>query len=141
MAPDQLLPALPGYPYTGWLLVALVVAAGVVKSWQNRPQKQRNTNARFGSRLEVVERTLYLERMRRIQVEHELTRCGFVLPVWPSDPDQPPARYVDEHQADDVVDEHLADDLDDGPVTQHQVTIPPLGSFPAHRRSAHREHH
>jgi hypothetical protein len=105
--------------------------AGAVRTWQNRPQKQSATNARFGSRLETVERELHLEQLRRIQVEHELIRCGFVLPVWPTDPPQPAARPV--------VDERDLDEPESGPPTAQRAGLPSLSeqSFSRHRsRSA-----
>lgn len=128
MQPDELLRGLPGYPVTGWVVVCLIAAAAVVRAWQSRPQKQRDTNARFGQRLETVEIDLRFERTRRIQVEHELSRAGFILPDWPDDPPLPPARpLVDERD----VDEHLVDGY---PETEQRVSVPPLPEFPRHRR-------
>ena len=67
--------------------------------------------------------------MRRIQVEHELIRCGFILPVWPTDPAQPAARnFVDERDVDES-----------NPETAVRAGLPslPERSFAArHRRSA-----
>lgn len=133
MQPDELLRGLPGYPVTSWLLVLLVFAGVVAQTWRNRPQKQSQTNARFGSRLESVERELQLEQMRRIQVEHELIRAGFILPAWPVDPPQPVprhvARAVELDDDDDQADEYARTEA-------HRVTVPPLPPINRHRRSA-----
>lgn len=145
MNPDELLRGLPGYPYTGWALVVLALAAGAAKSWQNRPQKQRTTNANLGRRLQAVEQLQALEVVRRLQVEDVLRGLGVRLPYWPGDPPTTPAHrvepaprppaVVDEHQ-----DDELDDDQDDGydDRTAARPAIPPLPRYPRHARSAAR---
>jgi hypothetical protein len=129
MQPDDILRGLPGYPFTAWALVALALVAGAVRTWQNRPQKQSQTNANLGARLQRIEQAHELTQVRRLQVEHELTRLGVRLPYWPGDPAptvQPlhsppaPADYEDD------------DDL--GPETAQRVTIPPLPDYSRHHR-------
>lgn len=149
MAPDELLRGLPGYPFTAWVLVALVILAGVAKSWQNRPQKQRTTNAKFGQRLQAVEQLQALEVVRRLQVEDELRALGVRLPFWPGDPvpDQSPAPQIRSENmtrppAPRPPAEQLDDDdldgwppHDDEPMTVARVAVPPIPAYPRHRRS------
>jgi hypothetical protein len=125
--PDELLRGLPGYPFTAWLLVALVGVAYLAKTVRDRPQKQSATNARMGARLQRVEQLLAAQNVRRLQVEHELTRRGVRLPYWPGDPILP-ALDVDEDQGD--VDEYEPAE------TSARATVPPLPDYPRHRRSA-----
>jgi hypothetical protein len=133
MQPEDLLRDLPGYPYTAWLLVVLLGLGYLAKTVRDRPQKQARTNANLGSRLQRVETAQELERVRRLQVEHELTRLGVPLSWWPPDPDaprppapRPPAR-VDQLDVDE-------DQADDDPPTRH-VPVPPIPHYPQHRRT------
>ena len=128
MQPDEVLRGLPGYPFTAWALVVLALVAGAVRTWQNRPQKQSQTNANLGARLQDVETRFELAQVRRLQVEHELIRLGVRLPYWPGDPAtvQPP------HSSPPDV-----DDFDDEPPTSQRVTIPPLPDYSHHSRRRH----
>jgi hypothetical protein len=92
MQPDELLRHLPGYPVTAWILALLVMIGALLNILGNRPQRQKNTNANFGKRLQDAEQAIQLERTRRQQVEHELRRRGIALPHWPGDPLEQPSR-------------------------------------------------
>lgn len=133
MQPDEVLRGLPGYPFTAWALVVLVLVAAAVRTWQNRPQKQSQTNANLGGRLQAVEQALQLREVRRLQVEHELQRLGVRLPYWPGDP-APTVQPLHSPPAPPEPPDDHDDQGDDYPETSQRVTIPPLPDYPRHAR-------
>jgi hypothetical protein len=127
MGPDELLRGLPGYPFTGWALVLLVMLAYLAKTIRERPQRQTKTNANLGGRLQAVEQRLQLADVRRLQVEHELQRLGVRLPYWPGDAAAPTVQPPHSPDDDD-------DQADDEAETALRPTIPPLPDYSHHRR-------